>query len=114
VTITITPSGQACGTQLTRLELIQPLDNQTVATIKSASLVHHVLFSPQQAMNDDELDGFGQYMGPFGNTPFISPIAGRSHVIAIRRSANETSELFAEGWHTDWNFQQNPPTGSMG
>lgn len=80
MTITITPSGQACGTQLTRLELIQPFDSQTVAAIKSASLVHHVLFSPQQAMNDDDLDFFGQYMGSFGNTSFISPIADRSYV----------------------------------
>ena len=110
--ITITPSEQAFGTQLTRLDLTQPLDSQAVATIKSASLVHHVHSFPQQAMNDDDLDCFGPYMGPFGTAPFISTSTVRSHVIVIKRSADETSSLFAEGWHTDWNFQENPPISS--
>lgn len=114
MTITITRSGQACGTLLTRLDQTQPLDRQAVATIKLASLVHYVLSFPQQAMNDDNLDCFGQYMGHFGNTPFISTIADRSDVIVIKRSANEMSNLFAKDGHIDWNFQENPPIGSMG
>ena len=112
VIITITPSEQAFGTQLTRLVLTQPLDSQAVATIKSASLVHHVHSFPQQAMNDDDLDCFGQYMGPFGNNPFTSPSTDRSHIIAIKHSANKTSTLFAEGLHADRSFQENPPIGT--
>ena len=40
------------------------------------------------------------------------PIAGREHVIAISRRADETAPLFAENWHTDWSFQARPPAGT--
>jgi taurine dioxygenase len=50
--------------------------------------------------------------GGFGNDPFIAPIPGRSHVIAVMRKANETSALFAENWHSDWSFQVRPPAGT--
>ena len=112
MTITITPSGQACGAQVTGLDLTQPLDSETVAAVRAAWMDHHVLSFPKQAMSDDDLERFTRYFGPFGDDPFISPIEGRSHIIAIKRSADETSSLFAESWHTDWSFQENPPSGT--
>ena len=50
--------------------------------------------------------------GQFGDDPFIAPIEGREHVIAVCRDANETAPLFAETWHSDWSFQSTPPSGT--
>jgi len=88
------------------------LDEKTVQSIRTAWLEHHVLSFPEQLMSDDDLERFTNYFGPFGDDPFILPIAGREHVIAIQRNADETSSLFAEAWHTDWSFQTNPPSGT--
>lgn len=112
MTLTITPSGQACGAQITGIDLTRDLDPKTVKDIRAAWLEHLVLAFPDQAMSDDDLEAFTLRFGPFGDDPFIAPIAGRDHVIAVKRDADETSPIFAEAWHTDWSFQETPPAGT--
>lgn len=108
----IIPSGQACGATVTELDLTQPLSDEQVTEIRTEWLRHHVLSFPEQAMNDDDLERFSQYFGQFGDDPFIAPIAGREHVIAVCRTADEKAPLFAENWHSDWSFQTTPPAAT--
>jgi len=110
--ISIEPSGQVCGAIVSGVDLTGPLDAATVAHLRSAWLEHHVLAFPDQPISDDDLERFTRYFGPFGDDPFIAPIEGREHVIAIRRRADETAPLFAENWHSDWSFQVRPPAGT--
>jgi taurine dioxygenase len=110
--LTIIPSGQACGATVTGLDLSQPVSVDLAAEIRAAWLVHHVLAFPGQAMNDDDLERFTLAFGGFGDDPYIAPIPGRTHVIAVKRAADETSPLFAENWHSDWSFQARPPAGT--
>jgi taurine dioxygenase len=110
--ITVQPSGEVCGARVTGVDLRRPLDADTVAAIRAAWLEHHVLAFPDQALTDDDLERFTRCFGPFGDDPFIAPIEGREHVIAIRRRADETAPLFAENWHSDWSFQEQPPAGT--
>ena len=112
IPFTVTPSGQACGAVVSGIDLSAPLDADTMAAIRSAWLSHHVLSFPDQALSDDDLERFTLAMGGFGDDPFIAPIAGREHVIAIARAADETSPHFAENWHSDWSFQAVPPAGT--
>ncbi len=112
MTLTITPSGQACGAAIGGVDLSQPLDAATIAAIRTAWLDHHVLSFPDQRLSDDDLERFSQYFGAFGEDPFIAPIKGRNHVIAVKRRADETAPLFAENWHSDWSFQAYPPAGT--
>ena len=111
-TITVTPSGQACGANVTGLDLSAPLSAQQVAEIRAAWLEHHVLAFPDQILSDDDQERFTVAFGGFGDDPFIAPIPGRKHVIAVKRLANETSPIFAEAWHSDWSFQARPPAGT--
>ncbi len=110
--LTITPSGQACGASVTGIDLAQPLAAETVAAIRAAWLEHHVLVFPDQALSDDDLEAFTSAFGGFGEDPFIAPIPGRAHVIAVTRTADETAPIFAETWHSDWSFQARPPAGT--
>jgi taurine dioxygenase len=112
VGIEVRPSGQSCGARVIGLDLASPLDEDTVAAIRAAWLEHHVLAFPDQELSDDDLERFTLAFGPFGEDPFVAPIPGREHIIAIRRAAHETSPLFAENWHTDWSFQERPPDGT--
>lgn len=97
---------------MTGVDLRDELDDATVAAIRGAWLEHHVLAFPGQPISDDDLERFTLAFGPFGNDPYIAPIPGREHVLAIRRRADETAPLFAENWHSDWSFQQRPPAGT--
>ncbi len=110
--LNIIPSGQACGASLQGIDLSRPLDDDTVAAIRSAWLEHHVLAFPDQSLSDDDLERFTLYFGPFGEDPYIAPIPGRDHIIAVKREADETGPIFAETWHSDWSFQANPPAGT--
>ena len=108
----VTPSGQACGATVTGVDLTEPLGSEQVDAIRAAWLEHHVLSFPNQPMNDDDLERFSTYFGNFGDDPFIAPIPGRTHVIAVQRNADEQAPLFAETWHSDWSFQENPPAAT--
>jgi taurine dioxygenase len=110
--IDVVPSGQACGAAVHGVDLSQPISASTVADIRAAWLTHHVLSFPNQRMDDDDLERFTLAFGGFGDDPFFKPIAGRQHIAAIRREAEETSPLFAENWHSDWSFQAHPPAGT--
>ena len=112
MTLTITPGAQSCGARVTGVDLTRPLDTATVADIRAAWLDHHVLAFPEQKMSDDDLERFTQYFGDFGDDPFIKPVPGRDHIIAVKRRADETAPLFAENWHSDWSFQARPPAGT--
>ncbi|WP_439545563.1 TauD/TfdA dioxygenase family protein [Sandarakinorhabdus sp.] len=108
----ITMTGQACGAHVTGVDLSAPLDGSTIAAIRAAWLQHHVLVFPEQHLSDDALEAFTLAMGGFGDDPFIAPIPGRKHIIAVARDADETAPVFAENWHTDWSFQARPPAGT--
>jgi len=108
----VKPTGQACGAFVTGVDLSAPLSPAIVAAIRAAWLQHHVLVFPGQDMDDDDLEQFTLALGGFGDDPFIAPIPGRKHVIAVARAADETSPIFAENWHTDWSFQARPPAGT--
>ena len=112
MSLTISPSGQACGATVTGVDLAGELSVDLVAEIRAAWLKHRVLAFADQRMDDDALERFTLAMGGFGEDPFFDPIDGREHIAAILREADEQSPLFAENWHSDWSFLAAPPAGT--
>lgn len=112
MSLTVTPSGQACGATVRGVDLSRPLGADAVAAIRSAWLAHQVLAFPDQTLTDDQLESYTLNFGPFGDDPFIAPIPGHPHIIAVKRKADETAPIFAESWHSDWSFQARPPQGT--
>lgn len=110
---TVIPSGQACGATVRGVDLARPLAPATIAALRAAWLEHQVLVFPDQRLGDDDLERITLAFGAFGDDPFIAPIPGRRHIIAVERRADETSSLFAEAWHSDWSFQPRPPAGTL-
>jgi len=82
-------SGQSCGAEVTGVDLTQPLSDSVISDIRAAWLEYHVLSFPDQDMSDDDLERFTLYFGPFGDDPFIAPIKGRKHIIAVKRLAEK-------------------------
>ncbi|QZD95404.1 TauD/TfdA dioxygenase family protein [Qipengyuania gelatinilytica] len=112
MTLRVEPSDQACGARVTGLDLSQAISAGLAAEIRKAWLENKVLAFPDQHLDDDALERFTLSMGGFGEDPFFAPIAGRRHIAAILREAEETSPLFAENWHSDWSFLERPPAGT--
>ena len=112
MTITVQPSGEACGARITGCDLSGDLLPDLIAEIRSAWLEHKVLAFAGQRMDDDALERFTLAMGGFGDDPFFDPIPGRKNIAAILREAHEQAPLFAENWHSDWSFLAEPPSGT--
>ena len=105
-------SNQACGAEITGVDLTKSLSVNEIKKIREAWLEHHVLSFPNQSMSDDDLERLTLCFGPFGDDPFIAPIPGRNNIVAVKRTADEKVPIFADNWHTDWSFQENPPAGT--
>lgn len=110
--LTFTDTDGVCGSVVTGIDLTRDLDKDTINALRTEWLRRHILIFPDQVLTDDHLETYSQYFGGFGDDPFIAPIDGRDHVIAVERRADEQAPVFAEVWHTDWSFQQTPPAGT--
>ncbi|MBT8149306.1 MAG: TauD/TfdA family dioxygenase, partial [Gammaproteobacteria bacterium] len=105
--------GQACGASVSGINLAIPLSEHTVTELRQAWLEHQVLAFPAQSISTADLERFTRYFGPFGHDPFIEPIPGHPHVLAVERAADERGPVFAGNvFHTDWSFQETPPAGT--
>ena len=108
----VTESNQACGAEITGIDLREDLSNSQILEIREHWLKHHVISFPNQDLSDDDLERFTLYFGSFGDDPFIASIQGRENIISVKRTADEKVPIFADNWHTDWSFQENPPAGT--
>lgn len=113
MTIQITPSGASCGASVTGLDLSKPLTEEQIRDVREAWLEHHVLAFPNQKLNSDQLEAFSAQFGRLDEDPFFNPIPGRKHIAAVKREASDTNPIFAEHWHSDWSFMENPPCGTV-
>lgn len=109
----VIPSSGACGARVEGLDLSKPLSPETVAELRAAWLNHHVLAFPDQSLSDDDLERFSLYFGVFSEDIYLPSMEGREHIVELRRGANETAPVFADGWHTDWSFGAKPPAATI-
>ena len=84
--IEIKPSNQACGAEVIGVDLTKPFEEPVIKQIREWWLEYHVLSFPNQDINDDDLERFTLYFGPFGDDPFIAPIQGRSNICLLYTS----------------------------
>ena len=105
-------SDQACGAEISGIDLTRELLESQISDIRDLWLEHHVLSFPNQLLDHDALERFTLCFGSFGDDPFIAPIPGRKNIIAVKREADEKVPIFADNWHTDWSFQEKPPAGT--
>jgi len=112
MTFSVTQSGAPCGAIVEGLDLTKQLNSSQVTALRQEWLRSHVLIFPNQELSDDDLERYSLYFGHFGYDPFIGPIDGRDHVVAVERRADEQAPVFAEVWHSDWSFQEVPPAAT--
>ena len=112
MTLTVTPSGQACGARIEGIDLTQDLSNHQIAELRQLWLEHKVIAFPNQALSPEDLERVAQYFGDIGEDPFFGHIDGYPNICAIQRDADEKTSIFAEIFHTDWSFMDIPPAGT--
>ena len=112
MTVTVTPTGAACGAVVTGVDISRELPADLVAELRAHWIENKVLVFPGQKMSNNDLERFSQYFGELGDDPFFGHIEGHEHICAIQRAADETAPVFAEFFHSDWSFMEVPPAGT--
>jgi taurine dioxygenase len=113
VTLDVRPNATGFGACLTGVDLSRPLDGADVHAIRQAWLAHQVVYFPNQRMNHQDLERFTGYLGEFGHDPYVAPVDGHPHVLEVRRDPDEPASPFGAAWHSDWSFQQTPPSATI-
>ena len=111
--LAVRPNPTGFGAEVTGLDLSRPLPPQTLAAVKAAFLAHGVLWFADQPLTHDQLKAFTLQLGPFGHDPYVAPLADRPHILEVRREPDETARVFGGGWHSDWSFQETPPSATL-
>ena len=112
-TIKVTPQETGFGAEITGLDLSRPLEAATLAEVKDAWARHSVVAFPGQPLTLEELEAFTLQIGPFGDDPYVKPMAGHPNVLEVRREPDEKVTPFGGNWHSDWSFQAQPPAATI-
>lgn len=109
----IFPLTGSFGAEIRDVDLSAELAEDTLAAVRAAFAEHVVLCFRDQQLDIDRLEALALRLGEFGETPFITPIESHPNVLRLVREANEAGPLFGSGWHSDWSFQDAPPSATM-
>lgn len=110
--IQVSPEAHGFGAKITGCQL-NALSESELDDIKQAWYQHAVVYFPDQPLNLEELENFTQTIGDFGTDPFIKPMEGHPHILELERKPNETASNFGAAWHSDWSFQETPPSATI-
>ncbi len=113
MSIVIEPANAPCGATIHGVNFAEEISPATVAEIRAAWLEHLVVAFPDQHLSLDRYEEVAQLFGDFGQDPYFKGLSDHPHIAEVKREADETTPLFAEGWHSDWSFLDTPPSATM-
>jgi taurine dioxygenase len=110
--VKIEPLTGHIGAEIQGIDLREPLDDQSYATVRRALMEHLVIFFRDQELTPDQHVALGQRFGELHIHPSAPCVDNRPELMKIH--ADGTSP-FAEGtnWHTDVSCDAEPPMGSL-
>jgi len=118
----VRPLSPALGAEVSGLDLSQPLDAATVASLRAAWLEHLVLRFRGQALTDPQLLAVSRHLGeldPPGPNPYgapFNPAHPEINVISNLRDGDRPLGNLGDGeavWHQDMTYIDHPPMASM-
>ncbi|MGY9041550.1 MAG: TauD/TfdA dioxygenase family protein, partial [Alphaproteobacteria bacterium] len=76
-------------------------------------LANSVIVFRNLKLTHEEFENFSLAFGLFGDDPYIDSISGYKNIIEVKRSAEEKAPPFGGSWHSDWSFQECPPSATL-
>lgn len=108
--VEVKPYASALGAEVLGVDLAN-LSQEEIQEIKWALADHSVVFFRDQDWGVEDQERFTQNFGEFGFDPFVDGIEGHPNVLRLLKEANEkTGVVFGAVWHSDWTFQEQPPS----
>ena len=117
--IEVIPISAAIGAEVRGVDLSN-VDAAALKTIHDAWLQHAVLLFRDQKLSDEELADFSRNFGELDLAPPMETSQGPAHpeilVISNVKENGKAIGTLGDGeaiWHSDMNYMEEPPTGSL-
>ena len=111
--LTISAHDDGFGASISGVDLSSQLSAEEIQEIRKAWVKHRVVYFPDQPMNHDQLARFTLSFGGFGDDPYVKSIEDHQNILEVRRDPDEDVAPFGGGWHSDWSFQETPPSATI-
>jgi taurine dioxygenase len=110
--IDIRPLNGAIGAEIRGIDLSQPLQPDTVHTVKKALYEHLVVFfREQKVLSSEEHCRAGAYFGTLDLSEIQPNPTDRKEIMVLDQSAPKAGG--GDNWHRDRTYLEAPPMGSM-
>ena len=102
----------ALGTEISGVDLTQPLSPGLIQDIRQVFLSAGVIFMRHQNLSPSQFMAFARAMGEPVEYPFVKGFADFPQIIEVKKLAHEKVN-FGGIWHSDTTYLDTPPMGSM-
>ena len=87
------------------------LSDGDLAELRAVMCAHEVVVVRSQTLEPAQQSAFSARLGPFGEVPFIATMDEFPEVIRVVKEADEGAAFnFGGAWHSDFSFQNEPPS----
>lgn len=87
------------------------LSDGDLAELRVVMCAHEVVVVRGQTLEPAQQSAFSARLGPFGEVPFIATMDEFPEVIRVVKEADEGAAFnFGGAWHSDFSFQNEPPS----
>ena len=111
-TFQVQPLSGSVGAEISGLDLLAPLDDDTIAAIRRVWLQHGVIFFREQPLDSAAFMAFARRFGEIIEYPFVKGLPDYPLIIPVLKLPQERHN-FGGIWHTDTTYLQEPPTATM-
>jgi taurine dioxygenase len=110
--IEIQPLGGTVGAEIHGLDLSRPVDDDDVASIRSALFEYGVVFFRGQNLTPEAHIAFAERFAPINVNRFFPHAPGYPAIAEVRKEPEQKTNI-GGGWHTDHSYDQVPALGSL-
>jgi len=97
------------GAQISGVDISEPLDQETVTSLRDALNVHKALVFDDVHLDDEGQQAFARHFGDLTTAhPTVPAVEGAPNVLPVDSERGRA----ANNWHTDVTFVLNPPQAS--
>ena len=100
------------GAEVTGVDLLEPVSDETIAEIRKVWLEHGVIFFRNQPLTSDAFQAFAQRFGDIVEYPFVKGLPDHPLIVPVLKMPHERHN-FGGVWHTDTTYLAVPPAATM-
>ena len=106
-------NNSSLGIEILDFDYNDIFDKKRIEELRNQWLKYSIIIFKNLELNHQQLEKFSLAFGDFGDDPYIHPIIGHKNIIEVKRGANEKAQPFGGSWHSDWSFQECPPSATL-